>query len=335
MSDIYKLQYNGRTLAFPGWNGYVSFEYNPIEYVQFGAFANATATMGITATYNGQTTSWNNAGGTAYKDIPVGSDVVITASTPEYFRCGCGVPVGLDNFTSASWSRGFSAHGNVTASGYAATTKTKMNTFTACGNLKWTNKFTGSYQGCQRALPSLQITAWTSTYTTSATMTGGIGTSYGATGTNKAGNLKGNRAWVNITDWQTQSLKAPVNCSAWRLSGTMNITAQHNAGAGVFTGASERALTAGIYCQNSTGAAPNTAQYTSWFNTSTAYKTTAYTYNATAAKYGTATNLGSYGFGVLGQNYTAVGTGSALTYSWAYNRILGVGGTWYASGILP
>lgn len=26
MSDIYKLQYNGMTLAYPGWNGYISFE---------------------------------------------------------------------------------------------------------------------------------------------------------------------------------------------------------------------------------------------------------------------------------------------------------------------
>ena len=26
MSDIYKLQYNGMTLAYPGWNGYVCYE---------------------------------------------------------------------------------------------------------------------------------------------------------------------------------------------------------------------------------------------------------------------------------------------------------------------
>ena len=29
MSDIYKLQYNGMTLAYPGWNGYVSYESVP------------------------------------------------------------------------------------------------------------------------------------------------------------------------------------------------------------------------------------------------------------------------------------------------------------------
>lgn len=28
MSDIYKLQYNGMTLAYPGWNGYVGYDHN-------------------------------------------------------------------------------------------------------------------------------------------------------------------------------------------------------------------------------------------------------------------------------------------------------------------
>lgn len=332
MSDIYKLQYNGMTLAYPGWNGYVSFEYEPIEYVRFGANANATATLGITATYNGQTTSWNNAGSTAYKDIPIGSDVVITASTPEYFRCGCGAPVGLDNFASAAWSRGFSAHGTVTGSGYTTTTNTQKNTFTARGTLGWTNNFTGSYQGVQQAYPALQITGFTSTYITSASMTGGQGTNYGATGTDKKGNLTGNRGWKTWTP--ANGLKAPVNCSAWRLSGVMNITGQHNAGAGAFTGAAERALTAGIKCVG-TGATPATTTVNSWFNTNTNNKTTAFTLNATAAKYGTATNLGSYSFFAQGQNYASVSVGAESTYSWAYNRIVGAGGSWYASGIMP
>ena len=32
MADIYKLQYNGMTLAYPGWNGYVSFENAEVAY---------------------------------------------------------------------------------------------------------------------------------------------------------------------------------------------------------------------------------------------------------------------------------------------------------------
>lgn len=29
MADVYKLQYNGRTIAYPGWNGYVGFKRGP------------------------------------------------------------------------------------------------------------------------------------------------------------------------------------------------------------------------------------------------------------------------------------------------------------------
>lgn len=41
MSDIYKLQYNGMTLAYPGWNGYVGYEhptgtYTDILFQSFG-----------------------------------------------------------------------------------------------------------------------------------------------------------------------------------------------------------------------------------------------------------------------------------------------------------
>lgn len=335
MADIYKLQYNGMTLAYPGWNGYVSFEYEPIEYVRFGAVANATATLGITATYNGQTTSWNNAGSTAYKDIPIGSDVVITASTPEYFRCGCGAPVGLDNFASANWSRGFSAHGTVTASGYATTTNTQKNTFTARGNLQWTNNFNGSYQGVADAYPSLQITGWTGTVA-SSTMTGGEGTNYGATGTSKANNMKAAyHAWKSFTNWKSTSLKAPVNCSAWKLSAHMNITGHRNVtSVGIFCGASERAVTAQA-CINGTGTGRSSVSTNSWFPTSQSNKTTAYDLTATAAKYGTATNLGSYGVHFTAYNYGTVGNGSGSCGSWAYHRVIGCNGTWLASGIMP
>lgn len=42
MSDVYKLQYNGMTLAYPGWNGYVGYEpedtpYQRYEYTLFEA----------------------------------------------------------------------------------------------------------------------------------------------------------------------------------------------------------------------------------------------------------------------------------------------------------
>ena len=43
MSDTYKLQYDGMTLAYPGWNGYVSYEAAPapidvLDYFPIGSY---------------------------------------------------------------------------------------------------------------------------------------------------------------------------------------------------------------------------------------------------------------------------------------------------------
>jgi hypothetical protein len=35
MSDVYKLQYNGMTLAYPGWNGYVGWENAAIPFQRY------------------------------------------------------------------------------------------------------------------------------------------------------------------------------------------------------------------------------------------------------------------------------------------------------------
>lgn len=35
MSDVYKIQYNGMTLAYPGWNGYVGYEDNSGPYFEY------------------------------------------------------------------------------------------------------------------------------------------------------------------------------------------------------------------------------------------------------------------------------------------------------------
>lgn len=35
MSDVYKIQYNGMTLAYPGWNGYVGWENNSYPFQRY------------------------------------------------------------------------------------------------------------------------------------------------------------------------------------------------------------------------------------------------------------------------------------------------------------
>lgn len=304
MSDIYKLQYNGMTLAYPGWNGYVSWEKKPSFH-----------TLSLQTDGHGTLTADTLTGF-------AGDTVTLSPTYNTYYR-----------FSGYDCTGGTIAGNTFTFGNEDATARAnfKVNNFTARGNFNWMNNFSGPYQGVQRAFPALAITAWTGT-SPSSTMTGGQGTNYGASGTNKAGNLTGNRGWKSWTP--ANGMRAPVNCSAWRLSGSIAITGQHNAGSVVFTSQDERALTAGIWCVGD-GASPNTSKYSNWFNTTTSNKSTTYKFNATASKYGTATNLGSYGFGVLGQNYGSVKQGSGSCYSWAYNRILGIGGSWYASGIMP
>ena len=256
--------------------------------------------------------------------IPGSTGITLAQTYDEYYR----PDISVDNGTVEN--------GVLIANGpCTVTVNDGLNTFTARGNLKWTNNFTGTYQGVQQAWPSLQITGWTSNYTPSSNMTGGLGTNYGATGTN-SNNLTGQRGWKSFNTWQSESLRAPVNCSAWKMSGHINLTGQHNVNAqGILTGSTNEYLTAGIYCVG-TNASPGTAVYGQWFprgkyGTNTLSKD----YVATAEKYGTATNLGSYGFGAIGWNWEQVTNGSRWTESWAYNRITNFNGTWYASGILP
>ena len=67
MSDIYKLQYNGMTLAYPGWNGYISFEdtaipRNVILNQQTGGTINAAPMSG----YDGDVVTLSNTPAAEY-----------------------------------------------------------------------------------------------------------------------------------------------------------------------------------------------------------------------------------------------------------------------------
>lgn len=255
--------------------------------------------------------------------VPGSTGITLTQTYDEYYRPN----ISVDNGTIEN--------GVLIANGpCTVTVNDGLNTFTARGNLKWTNNFNGSYQGVKQAFPALQITGWTSTYTPSSNMTGGVGTNYGATGTN-TNNFTGQRGWKTFTTWQSESLRAPVNCSAWKMSGHINLTGQHNAGNGIMGESEHCILTAGIACVG-TNASPGTGTTAQFFPRSDkGTNTLSKNFVATAAKYGTATNLGSYGFYAIGWNYDQVTNGSRWTYSWAYNRITNFNGTWYASGILP
>lgn len=378
MSDIYKLQYNGMTLAYPGWNGYVSWEnaevaYNLYLQQQIGGTITADKLSGM----NGEIVTLGNTPSAGYQFNSYGitgaelsgnqfafngSDVSAEANFEEAVYTltlqndGHGTIAATettghagDTVTLSNTYNTYYRFNNYTVTGGTingstftfgtqnATAKAnfKVNSFTARGNMKWKDVFTGTYQGSRDAYPALQITAWTGTQA-SSTMTGGLATSYGASGTTKASCFNGStKCWKSIADWQSTSLKAPVNVSAWKFSGTMTVAGKHNQGGVYGTEAAARAMTA---CANVNGT--STARtYTSaagWITSNGQGTTTgSFTVTATAAKCGTATNQGSYVPGFTLYNYGTITVGSGGFNSWAHNKVTAFSGPWYASGILP
>lgn len=66
MSDVYKLQYNGMTLAYPSWNGYVSYETAPFYTLTLETDGHGTLTADTTTGYSGDTATLTNAPATDY-----------------------------------------------------------------------------------------------------------------------------------------------------------------------------------------------------------------------------------------------------------------------------
>lgn len=67
MSDIYKLQYNGMTLAYPGWNGYMSWENAEVAYnLYLQQQTGGTITADIMSGYDGDIITLSNTADVGY-----------------------------------------------------------------------------------------------------------------------------------------------------------------------------------------------------------------------------------------------------------------------------
>ena len=68
MSDVYKIQYNGMTLAYPGWNGYISFEDAPkFKTLTLYASEGGTVTASVLTGMPGDTAQITTAYDTYYR----------------------------------------------------------------------------------------------------------------------------------------------------------------------------------------------------------------------------------------------------------------------------
>lgn len=97
MSDIYKLQYNSMTLAYPGWNGYVGYE---LQVPQQFRLVGSTATPVTFDFSDGQSYTVT---GTQDVTVNKGTQVTITAHS---IRGKTFSLQGLDNFTisNVAWN---------------------------------------------------------------------------------------------------------------------------------------------------------------------------------------------------------------------------------------
>ena len=119
MSDIYKLQYDGMTLAYPGWNGYVSYEAQSFKTLTLLNSEGGTLTANTLTGYPGDTINLSTAYNTYWRfsgyqltgdGSLVGNDY--TFGTEDATICACFKP---NAFTATG---GFEKGSNVKAGGY-------------------------------------------------------------------------------------------------------------------------------------------------------------------------------------------------------------------------
>ena len=76
MSDIYKLQYDGMSLAYPGWNGYVG-------YGQVSQQIRLIGSNSTPVTFNFSDGQSYTVSDTQDIKIPIGTTVTINANSPQ------------------------------------------------------------------------------------------------------------------------------------------------------------------------------------------------------------------------------------------------------------
>lgn len=139
MADVYKIQYNGMTLAYPGWNGYVGYDNVPkFKTLTLYASEGGTVTASVLTGMPGDTAQ-------------------ITTAYDTYYR-----------FSGYDTAGGGSLNGDVYTFGDSdadISAVYKLNYFTATGNFNFsthtaTGNFSNTYSGYLRAATGDMPASW-------------------------------------------------------------------------------------------------------------------------------------------------------------------------------
>ena len=333
MSDVFKLQYNGMTLAYPGWNGYVAYE---------------DATKVYTLTLNQQT------GGTitADKMSGVAGEIVTLSNTPsaEYnfgsysitggtltgnqFTFGDTDVTAAGSFTQKVYTLTLQndGHGTIAASkttGHAGDTVTLSNTYNTYYRFNNYTVTGGTINGSTFTFDSQNATAKANFKTNSFTASGGwekgsnVNCSTNNTSTANVG------AKYATTSYHTSNVPAGwYNTSnRWKVTSTVSGYKISLNPKMQFTGKCQRNSNSLVAAATGVSLIGSTAtQSQSWSTHSSTTQTWNYnksfTSNATGVNYGISGKLGTTGAaGMYGATATYVAANTT--------------GTWTATGYIP
>lgn len=207
-----------------------------------------------------------------------------------------------------------------------ASARFEPNRFTARGTLVTANMLSGSWQGIVSAFPAFKVTAYTG-YDSSDIYSDKYNYAvYGGTGTNQ-NNLTGQRGFK--TSAVADNCTGPsAQIQGWEVSGSFSVTANRNinVATSMVTASAKRALR---WC------GPGQAvQSAANFIGTGANATASGTKTFTGKVDNTATSVAGFGLTVAmaNESLSPVSSYSGKVKSWGYHRIMGLTGTWSATG---
>lgn len=201
----------------------------------------------------------------------------------------------------------------------------KVNNFTATGSIAWGNNLNSTGQGAKIAYPTLHINAFTGASQAAVQVTTANYCNYGHTGTSTASPTTTANRGNKFSTTNATCLKIPTNTSAVSLHVKGTYTGNHAGQAQAYVGDAQRRATLYVLGVGT--------QWNAFFpkvvngNSAKAFDIT-----KTSATMG---NVNAYNLFRIDNANDTTGTSYNCGNRWAYNRAVGLTGTFTATGIAP
>lgn len=334
MSDVYKLQYNGMTLAYPGWNGYVAFEDAAKVYTltlnqQTGGTISADKMSGIA----GEIVTLSNTPSAEYN---FGSYSITGATlTGNQFAFGTSNVTAAGTFNQKSYTLTLQndGHGTIAATkttGYVGDTVTLSNTYNTYYRFNNYTVTGGTINGSTFTFGSQDATAQANFKVNSFTASGGWENGSNVSTAGYGAYSKNVGPLYATASYKTSNVPAEwyATSNRWKVTSTVsayNITLNPKM---TFTGKCNivrTGMTAAATGVSLIGSTQTQSQ--NWSTNSTAKQTWNYNKSFTS-------NTTSVNYGISGKIAVNGSTASLVKPSAGYIAA-NTTGTWTATGYIP